>query len=289
LPNDKVSNTNSWIDLAPNHKLGLVVANPILLGAGAIGYGEAVPRGLDLTQVGAAVVGPVLSASRGGTQPPRLAHANGGIVLDTGLQNRGVNNAIQQYGKLWEKLGCPVIVQVVESHPATLAKIAGKLSQLSGVQGVELLPADPAGELDGARLATLVRTVDRACELPVWVKLPLAKATTLAPAACEAGAVGLVVGQPPTGTALRTANAATYPITGGMYGPFVFPQMLQVFLQIAGQHLPAALIACGGIHTLDQVQQALAAGAQAVQIDSAVWVEPGLPGRLAVAISNSVT
>lgn len=289
MPNDKASKTNSWIDLAPNHKLGLVVANPILLGAGAIGYGEAVPRGLDLTQLGAAVVGPVLSASRGGTQPPRLAHANGGIVLDTGLQNRGVNNAIQQYSKLWEKLGCPVIVQVVESHPATLAKITGKLSQLRGVQGVELLPVDATGEIDGVKLATLVRTVDRACELPVWVKLPLAKATALAPAACEAGAVGLVVGQPPSGTVLRTANAATYPVTGAMYGPFVFPQMLQVLLQIAAQHLPAALIACGGIHTLDQVQQALAAGAQAVQIDTAVWVEPGLPGRLAAAISHSVS
>ena len=288
MPNDKASKTNSWIDLAPNHKLGLVVANPILLGAGAIGYGEAVPRGLDLTKLGAAVVGPVLSASRGGTQPPRLAHANGGIVLDTGLQNRGVNNAIQQYGKLWEKLGCPVIVQVVESHPASLAKIAGKLAQLRGVQGVELLPVDPAGEIDGAKLATLVRTADRACELPVWVKLPLTKAAALAPAACEAGAVGLVVGQPPSGTALRTANGATHPITGALYGPFVFPQMLQVLLQIASLHLPAALIACGGIHTLEQVQQALAAGAQAVQIDSAVWVEPGLPGRLAAVLSGSL-
>ena len=134
----------------------------MLLGAGAIGYGEAVPRGLDLAQLGAAVVGPVLSASRGGTPPPRLAHVNGGIVLDTGLQNRGVNNAIQQYGKLWEKLGCPVIVQVVESHPATLAKIAGKLAQVRGVQGIELLPPDrnrrrPAGDA-GAHHRPRLRT-----------------------------------------------------------------------------------------------------------------------------------
>ncbi len=284
MPKDKASKTNSWIDLAPNHKLGLVVANPILLGAGAIGYGEAVPRGLDLTQLGAAVVGPLLSASRGGTPPPRLAHTNGGIVLDTGLQNRGVNNAIQQYGKLWEKLGCPVIVQVVESHPASLAKIAGKLSQLSGVQGVELLGADTAGEIDGARLATLVRALDRACELPVWVKLPLAKAAALANAACEAGAVGLVIGQPPGGTAMRMVDGELRPVSGPLYGPLVFPQMLGVLLQVAAQQLPAALIACGGIHTADHVRQCLAAGAQAVQIDSAVWVEPGLAGRLAASV-----
>ena len=114
---------------------------------------------------GAAVVGPVLSASRGGTQPPRLAHVNGGVVLDTGLQNRGVNNAIQQYGKLWEKLGCPVIVQVVESHPATLAKIAGSEGGgrvtavavggfhgcgLASNGGVECWGANGFGQLDGA-------------------------------------------------------------------------------------------------------------------------------------------
>lgn len=275
---------NQWIDLAPNHKLGLLVANPVLLGAGAIGYGEAVPRGLDLAQLGAAVVGPVLSTSRGGTQPPRLAHSNGGIVLDTGLQNRGVNNAIQQYGKLWEKLGCPVIVQVVESHPQSLAKLAGKLAPLRGVQGLELLPGD---EVDCARLGTLVRTLDRACELPIWVKLPFAAAVALAPAACEAGAVGLVLGQAPIGVGMRSAAGAAHVVTGALYGPFIFPQMLRALGQVAGLQLPAALIACGGIHTSEQVQQALAAGAQAVQIDSAVWVEPGLPGRLAAEISRS--
>lgn len=285
MPSSKAGKVSQWIDLAPNHKLGLMVANPVLLGAGAIGYGEAVPRGLDLAQVGAAVIGPVLSASRGGTQPPRLAHVNGGLVLDTGLQNRGVNNAIQQYGKLWEKLGCPVIVQVVESHPATLAKIAGKLAQLRGIQGIELLPVDPASELDAARLGTLVRTIVRGCELPVWVKLPLAKVTALAPAACEAGAVGLVIGQPPSSAGLRTVNNAAQPVTGALYGPLIFPQMLQSLLDVAGLRLPAALIACGGIHTVDQAQQALAAGAQAVQVDSAVWVEPSLPVRLAAALS----
>ncbi len=281
MSSSSAGSTPQWIDLAPNHKLGLVVANPVLLGAGAIGYGEALPRGLEPAQLGAAVVGPVLSASRGGTPPPRLAHGSGGIVLDTGLQNRGVNNAIQQYGKLWEKLGCPVVVQVVESHPPALARLAGKLAQVRGIQGIELLPSGAPDEVDGARLRTLVRTVERACELPVWVKLPLAKALALAPAACEAGAVGLVLGQPPTGSAMRMVDGALRPVTGALYGPFVFPLMLEVLLQVAAQQLPAALIACGGIHTADHVRQALAAGAQAVQIDSAVWVEPGLPGRLA--------
>lgn len=274
------------IDLAPNHKLGLVVANPILLGAGAIGYGEAVPRGLELALLGAAVVGPVLGSSRGGSHPPRLAHINGGAVLDSGLQNRGVNNAIQQYGKLWDKLGCPVIVQVAESHPLTLAKVVAKLGNLPSVQGLELLP--PA-TVDAGQLAALLRSAERACELPLWVKLPQAQAAALAAAACDAGAVGLVIGQAPSGAGLRNSAAAppvTGPVTGPVYGPLLFASLLATLLEVAALRLPAALIACGGIHTLEQVRQALAAGAQAVQIDSAVWVEPGLPARLAADCLN---
>jgi dihydroorotate dehydrogenase (NAD+) catalytic subunit len=267
------------IDLAPNHKQGFVVGNPVLLGAGAIGYGEAVPRGLDLTAMGAVVVGPVLGAGRGGTPPPRLAHVHGGTVLDTGLQNRGVNNAIQQYGRLWGRLGCPVVVQVAESHPATAAKVAAKLAAVAGVQGIELLPA---ADLDPGGLSTLVRTVEKACELPLWVKLPPARAVALAPAAAGAGAVGVVIAQAPTGASFSNGvSAKVQPVNGGLWGPLIFPQMVASLLQVAQLQLPVALIACGGIHTVDHVRQALAAGAQAVQIDSAVWVEPGLPVRLA--------
>ena len=63
--------------------------------------------------------------------------------------------------------------------------------------------------------------------------------------------------------------------------------IVAALLQVASLQLPAALIACGGIHTADHVRQALAAGAQAVQIDSAVWVEPGLPGRLVRACAGT--
>ncbi len=71
---------------------------------------------------------------------------------------------------------------------------------------------------------------------------------------------------------------------GPVYGPAAFAPMLNALEQVAALALPAALIAAGGIHTAAQVQQALDAGAGAVQIDSAVWVEPGLPSRLVAAL-----
>jgi dihydroorotate dehydrogenase len=62
-----------------------------------------------------------------------------------------------------------------------------------------------------------------------------------------------------------------------------FALMLPVLRAMARLQLPAALIACGGIHTVAQMEQALDAGASAVQVDTALWVEPALPNWLALA------
>ena len=272
--------TATNIDLAPNHKHGLTVANPILLGCGAIGYGEAVPKGLDTAELGAVVVGPILSASRGGAQPPRLAHLTGGVVLETGLQNRGVGKIISHFARYWPRLGCPVIAQVADDRASILARTLARLRGVEGLHGLELLP--PA-DVDASLLTALVRTAEKASELPIWVTLPLAHAVALAPVAVDAGAVGLVVGQALPGAAIRLIGGSNAPVRGPLYGPLAFPPMLAALLDVAALHLPAALIASGGIHTAEHVRQALAAGAAAVQVDSAVWVEPGLAGRLARA------
>ena len=151
---------------------------------------------------------------------------------------------------------------------------------MEGLHGLELLlPAD----VDASLLAALVRTAEKISELPIWVKLPLANAAALAPVAVDAGAVGLVVGQALPGAAIRRVDGSDATVRGPLYGPLAFPPMLATLLDVAALHLRAALIASGGIHTIEHVRQALAAGAAAVQVDSAVWVEPGLAGWLARA------
>jgi dihydroorotate dehydrogenase (NAD+) catalytic subunit len=271
------------IDLAPGHKLGLMVTNPVLLAGGTIGYGEAIPAGLDVKQLGAVVVGPVLHHSSSGGPPPRLAELPGGLVLANGLQNRGVNDVRKRFANQWARLGVPVIVQVAESRPPSLLVVLQQLATVDAVAGVELVIAQ------GAESDAIKRTVHIAlqlCDVPIWVKLPLAEVTRLAPVAVEAGAVGIVVGQPPVAAATRplagTANAAL--IQGALYGPVTFSLTLAALLAMSKLALPAAVIACGGIHTEAQARSALGIpGVQALQIDSALWIEPGLPGRLAAA------
>ena len=271
------------IDLAPTHKQGLPVANPILAAGGAVGYGEARHAGLDLGRLGAVVVGPVMRRSLAGAPPPRVAHVNGGLVLETGLQNRGVSAVIKKFARLWPSLGCPVVIQIADAHPDLAAETAERLAAVDAVSGLELLIPRHA---DAGLVRRLVQAVDRAADLPVWVKPPLSLAVELAPPAVEAGAAALVIAQPLAGAGLtRTpddspGDAPPTLVSGPVYGPLAFAPMLDALAKVAALNLQAALMACGGIHTPDQVRQALAVGASAVQLDSALWAEPGLAGRL---------
>lgn len=266
------------IELAPRHKIGLPVDNPVLLAGGSVGYGEAIHRGLDLSQLGGAIVGPITRYPQIGSAPPRLAESNGGFILENGLQNRGVNAVIKKLARLWPRLGCPVIAQIADNHAEDATFTARRLAGLDGLVGLELLLAPHTSAEDLTALISAIRWEN---DLPLWVKLPLQKATELAPVAADADA--LVVGQPVQGSLL---NAHNVPVSGLLYGPLAFAPMLAALLDVIRLALPVPTIACGGIHTIAQARQALAAGAAAFQLDSVVWVEPGSAGAIAQAVTD---
>ncbi|HXF60249.1 MAG TPA: hypothetical protein VNK95_01450 [Caldilineaceae bacterium] len=269
------------IELAPGHKQGFVVKLPVVVAGGIVGYGEAAPRGLALEKAGAVVVGPLMAQSRNGANLPRIAETMGGLVLETGLQNRGLSSALGKFARLWPRLGCPVVAQVAEAEPRGLARVIERLAGAPGLACIELLPLTT--ELETAQ--QMVRAAARIADLPVWVKLALSTAVVWGPALVQAGASGLVVGQPPVGALSRGAAPGQVRgtgalVRGGLYGPLAFAPMLDRLAALAELHLPCALIACGGIHSVEQARQALAVGAQAVQLDTALWVEPALLGWL---------
>lgn len=269
------------IDLAPGHKQGLPVASPVIVAGGMAGYGEVVPRGLALEKIGAVVVGPILARSRAGAPRPRLAETTGGMVLDTGLQNRGAASVVAKLAKLWPRLGCPVVAQVAEGEPRGLARWVDMMVGLPGVSCIELLPLTT--ELTAAQ--RMVGVLVERSDLPIWVKLPLEAASTWAAPLVDAGANGLVVGQPILGRLAHGAEAA--PIRGALYGPGTLPIMLDSLAAVAEQGLTCALLACGGIHTAAQARQALDMGALAVQIDTAIWVEPAVAGWIADELAQT--
>ena len=269
------------IELAPGHKIGLPLAGPVMLAASSIGYGEARHRELETARFGGVVVGPFTRRSRGGSQPPRMAETVGGFVRNVGLQNRGVSAAVRRYGQLWPRLGCPVIAQVADSEYGDAAETVERLSAVDGIEGFELLCEPDASEKE---LSRLLEVVLLETDLPVLVKLPRARAAALAPAAVGAGAAGVVVGSPPIGAGVRPDGQT---VSGEMFGPGVFPVMLAALLAVKALALAGSLIACGGVHTRQQARDCLQAGADALQLDSLVWVEPAAAVALAAGLSSS--
>jgi dihydroorotate dehydrogenase (NAD+) catalytic subunit len=263
------------IELAPRHKIGLPVENPVLIAGGMIGYGEATHRGLDLSNVGAVVVGPISRSSRLGSEGPRLAETTGGFVLETGLQNRGVNAVMKKFARIWQRLGCPVIAQIVDDHPEDAAVTARRLLGADGLMGLELALS---AQTTPAQMAEIVAAIRWENDLPLWVKSPLALATEIAAAAVKAEVDALVIGTPSSGALL---NRDGVPVRGALYGPLSFAPMLAALIEVARLNLPIPLIGCGGIHTAAQARQAISAGASAVQLDSVIWIEPGSATRIA--------
>ena len=268
------------IELAPDHKLGLPVACPVMLAAGTIGYGESRHRELTLDRFGAVVIGPFTNRSRAGSQPPRMAETLGGFVRHVDLQNRGVSAALRMFGRLWPRLGCPVIAQIGDREKEEAASTARRLSGVEGIDGFELVCSLEASELEVGRL---LETLLVESDLPVLAKLPLPRAAELAAALVAGGAAGIVVGSPPVGAALHGDGGT---VAGETFGPGVYPMMLAALLEVKGLDLAGSLIACGGIHTREQARHCLAAGADALQLDSLAWVEPGAAVAVAAAFAN---
>jgi len=264
------------IELAPHHKHGLSIKNPILTASGSVGYSNEYRRLISLETLGALVTNPMTAKPRRGARPPRAVQLTGAVLMHIGLENPGVASVIRRHRQHWQHSPVPVIAHVAGVNPDEAAICAQQLSGTETVAAIELGLPDSLS-LDQA--IEVIRVARAACLLPLIVKLPLWQARPLAAHIADLGcADALTIAAPPRGSVWRSGQ----PFTGRLYGRTTFPQALWELCQVAqiiGDGMP--LIGCGGIHCADDALAMLHAGAKAVQVDSYVWQDPAGLARLA--------
>jgi dihydroorotate dehydrogenase (NAD+) catalytic subunit len=256
------------IELASNWKRGLTLGNPILLAAGGCS--------IESTCIGGIVTLPITARPRAGAPPPRIVEIPGGVLMRTGAANPGLAQILREHWRDWEQGKIPIIVAFASQGVNDWATMAEQLENIAGVGGIEL-QMNPV--LDAVEA---IRAVRASTDLPILVKLDLDHARDIAADCVAAGANTLVIGRAPRGMKMIEGK----PWFGRLYGPAAKPFALKTLAEIAELKLAAPIIACGGAHSADDAREYLAAGACAVEIDSAEWIEPGIAARIAMEINR---
>ena len=270
------------IELAPNHKIGLPLANPVMTAAGCFGFGTEYARLVQVEMLGAVVVGPVTARPRRGVEPPRVVSSlcvGRGILVHTGLANAGIAAVMRRNVRVWDRWPAPVIVHVAGTSSDEVRSCCARLSRSEAVAGIELGLPDTD---DVDHITTLVGAARVSSDQPLLVRLPLATACALGEAAVASGADALTVGAPPRGTMWGNADRS---ITGRLYGPFVLPLALHALQEVSAV-VSVPLVACGGIYSTDDAKAFLRAGAVAVQIGGALWHDPSCVASIARSLAS---
>lgn len=264
------------VELAPRHKVGLLLATPVMLAAGVAGFGDALASPLDRAALGGLVTAPVTRRPARGPRP-RVDELAGGLLWSRGGWNPGLRAVLRDFAPLWRRSATPVVVHLGAQEPEEVAALAGALENTAGVAGLEL-DVEDAGP--GVAAVWAARA---ASDLPLLVRIPLHAGDELVKALHDTPMDALVVAQPPAG--LPAGSAANDRRLGALHGPLLAPLVAARVARLAGW-AQTPLVACGGIHSAQDALALLAAGATAVQIDSAVWVDPWLPGKIATALAG---
>lgn len=265
------------IDITRQGKYSLSLKTPLMPSAGMMGFGDHYAKLFDVHKLGAFVTNPVTLEPWSPAVGPRVVPLPSGVLVHTGLPNLGLSKVLRQYRETWAKMEIPVIVHLVATNPEQARKACQRLGGEDAVSGIELGIGDDTPPAEAERLVSAAVT---ATEKPVLARLPLHSALELGEGVAAAGVAALVVAAPPRGTA-RDPHSGRL-VTGRVYGPLLKSVALWTVGRLR-QMIPdtVPLIGAGGIHSEDDARDFIEAGAIAVQIDAAIWIQPRLAERVA--------
>lgn len=281
---------------------GIKLKNPVMTASGTFGYGEEFSPFVDLDKLGAMVLKGIFLKPKMGNLPPRIIETPSGMLNAIGLQNVGVEMLIREKLPYLQKFNTPVIINIsgdtIEEY-LELARRLGEISEEMGIAGLEVNISCPNVKKGGMIWGTdaratykIITNIRKATSLPLIVKLTpnVTDIKIIAQAAEEAGADALSLINTLVGMAVdidsRKPKLAN--ISGGLSGPAVKPIAIWMVWQVF-QTVNIPVIGIGGIIKVEDALEFIIAGARAIEIGTANFVNPRVTIEIIEGIEKYLT
>jgi dihydroorotate dehydrogenase (NAD+) catalytic subunit len=263
---------------------GIEIKNPVMTASGTFGYASEFEDLVDLNRLGAIVVkGLSLEPSRG-NPPPRIVETPCGMLNAIGLENVGLAAFVKEKLPFLRRLDTPIFVNVYGKSTKEYAELAARLEDIDGVSGIEVNISCPNVKSGGMAFgaypesaAEVVRAIRKQTTKPMMVKLSpnVTDITEIAKNVEAEGADSISLINTITGMAIdiETRRPKIANITGGLSGPAIKPVALRMVWQVV-QTVNIPVVGIGGIMTAKDALEFLIAGAVAVQIGTANFINP---------------
>lgn len=271
-------------------------ANPVLLASGT--FGGIQERVMDLRRLGAVVLKTVTREPRKGNPAPRIHETPAGMLNSIGLENKGLDGFVKADLPRALDWGVKVIVNFAGADEKEWGEMAARLAAFRKIYAVELNISCPnvSGGLDygvDPRLTErVVRIVKKRLPFPVIAKLTpnVTDVVRIAGAALEGGADGLSLVNTLKGLAIdwRRRKPILGAITGGLSGPAIRPVAVRMVWEVCSAYPMAPVIGIGGISTADDALEFVCAGAFAIEVGTASFVDPHTGERLVDALPKAL-
>ena len=265
----------------------LELKNPIMPASGT--FSEELAEIFDLDLLGAHVTKTITREKRSGNPTPRVCEVQGSMLNSIGIPSKGLEAYKSEIIPFYERYNAPLVVSISAGSADEFARLCADVS-VPGVSAIEVNISCPNIEEDGKAFAMrpsstemVMRKMRAATDLPLWAKLTpnTGETTEVAKAAEAAGADALVVCNTLLAMSIdiKTRRPKLGNLMGGLSGPAFKPIALRMAYQCA-KSVSIPVIGCGGISTIEDALEYLIAGAAAVQVGTATFIEPAIMARM---------
>ncbi|HIJ57190.1 MAG TPA: dihydroorotate dehydrogenase [Deltaproteobacteria bacterium] len=274
-------------DVAPD--LGVEIAgvhlkNPVMTASGTFGYGEEFNDLIDLNRLGAIIAKGLSLEPAGGNPPPRTVETPCGMLNAIGLENVGFSAFVKEKLPFLKTLKTPTFVNIYGKTEEEYTELAGKFDTIDGIAGIEVNISCPNVKAGGIAFGVdpnsahnLIKAVRKQTTRPLIVKLSPNVTDIAGIAVCveDAGADAISLINTLTSMVIdiETRRPKLANITGGLSGPAIRPVAVRMVWQVA-QAVKVPVIGIGGIMNASDALEFLIAGASAVQVGTANFVNP---------------